>query len=362
MRQIVSTIKKYYRFLIVFCFLSCSLFLLESTKVLSPKEHYPEMLEAAQRAETAFHAVKEEKSARGYLISTIEDPNRTGLIGESYTEITTTLGSLESKRSTTNPNTAAMVADMLVQCGVKPGDTVAVNLSSSFPALNIAVLCALDALNAKGIIINSVGASTYGANLPDFTYLDMEQVLLKQGLISNHSLYFSLGGADDIGREMPEEVKSAVISRLKGYGLEFLFFENLDENVSVRHDLYEKNGYPVCFINAGGNLLSFGGGSEMISARSGIIRPYSGDFSKMEHGLIPMFLNEGIPVIHLLNMKSLLPEYGLPFDPSPVPAAGEGGVYVSWRYHYPLAWGLLAASLLLLHWAAIHHPRRKIPL
>ena len=45
-----------------------------------------------------------------------------------------------------------MVYDMLMQCGVREGDTVAVNLSSSFPALNVAILCALDTCSAKGVI------------------------------------------------------------------------------------------------------------------------------------------------------------------------------------------------------------------
>ena len=106
--------------------------------------------------------------------------------------------------------------------------------------------------------------------------------------------------------------------------------------------------------------MSFGGGTEMISAANGIIRP---DRTKVKgHGLIPLFLNKEVPVIHLLNMKSLLPSYGLPFDPSPIPAAGEGGVYETWQYNLPLAAALVAVGLLLLVWAAKHYPHRKIPL
>lgn len=82
---------------------------------------------------------------------------------------------------------------MLTQCGAEKGDTVAVNLSSSFPCLNLAVLCALDAMELKGIVINSVGASTYGANLPDFTYLDMEHFLVERQYLSNHSTFFLWG-------------------------------------------------------------------------------------------------------------------------------------------------------------------------
>lgn len=353
-------LKLYWRFILIFFFLVCSMLILEQTKSLSVRENQTVMLDASRRMEQALAALREEKLSRGFKISPIDDPNQTGMIGESYTEITTTLGNLESKRSTTNPNTAAMVADMLTQCKVKRGDTVAVNLSSSFPCLNIAVICALDAMEVKGIIINSVGSSTYGANLPDFTYLDMEHFLLAHQYLSNHTSFFSLGGQDDIGKEMPQDIKDAIISRLTGYGYQFLYYENLEENTKVRHSIYESNESPVCFINAGGNLLSFGGGAELVSAANGIIRP--GQSKVKGGGLIPLFLNEGIPVIHLLNMKGLLPSYGLPFDPSPVPPAGEGGVYESWQYNRLLAFILLVIAILLLIWTARNFPHRKIPL
>ena len=139
-------LKNYWRFLAVFLFLLVSLLILEQTKTLARKDNWPVMLNASRRMEVAMAAVREEKLNRGYKISPIDDPNQTGMIGEPYTEITTTLGNLEAKRSTANPNTAAMVVDMLTQCGAEKGDTVAVNLSSSFPCLNLAVLCALDAM------------------------------------------------------------------------------------------------------------------------------------------------------------------------------------------------------------------------
>ena len=287
--------------------------------------------DSERRKDAAIKAIKAERLSRGHVLSLKDDPNQTGMVGASYTEITTTLGSLESKRSAANPNTAAMVYDMLMQCGVREGDTVAVNLSSSFPALNVAILCALDTCGAKGVIINSVGASTYGANLPDYTYLDMEQTLLAAGLIGNHTRWFSLGGADDIGKEMPAELKAEIVSRLESFGLSFLYYEDIDENIATRRRIYLSGDAPVCFINAGGNLLSFAGGEEMISAKNGLIFPDSpGRLSSARApedtaadgrtlGLIPLFERDGVPVIHLLNMKSLLPAWGLPFDPYPMP-------------------------------------------
>ena len=362
------------RFLIVLLFLLLSLIVLESTKTLTLKEDHEAMAEAARRTDAAFKAIKAERLSRGHVLSLKDAPNQTGMVGASYTEITTTLGSLESKRSAANPNTAAMVYDMLMQCGVREGDTVAVNLSSSFPALNVAILCALDTCGAKGVIINSVGASTYGANLPDYTYLDMEQTLLAAGLIENHPRWFSLGGADDIGKEMPAAIKEEIVSRLESFGLSFLYYEDIDENIAARRRIYLSGDAPVCFINAGGNLLSFAGGEEMISAKNGLIFPDSpGRLSSARApedtaadgrtlGLIPLFERDGVPVIHLLNMKSLLPAWGLPFDPYPMPEPGEGDIYYDWEYSLPLAAGCLILALALLSWAAASLPRKKRPL
>lgn len=352
--------KKYWRFLLSFFLLYLSCIILENTKQLSEKEYYDVMLSASAKTEAAFQALKAEKLRRGFTISSLDDPNQTGMIGEPYSEITTTLGNLEAKRSTTNPNISAMIVDMLVQCKVKAGDNAAVNLSSSFPCVNIATLCALDAMDVKAIVINSVGASTYGANLPEFTYMDMEHFLSENGYIKNHTTYFSLGGIGDQGKEMPEEIKRAITTRLKSYGLTFLSYDDIDENTNARAALYDKQGKPACFINAGGNLLSFGGGSEMVSSKNGVILP--GNTVKGNHGLIPLYLRENVPVIHLLNMKILLPAYGLPIDPMPLPIVGQGGVYQTFKYNIHLAFLLFSANAAWLCHAAKRFPHRKYPL
>lgn len=351
--------KIYFRFIVSFFLLLFSCLLLENTKQLSDKDYYDTMLLASENTQKVFEAVKNEKLKRGYPISPLEDPNMTGLIGMEYTEITTTLGNLESKRSTTNPNLAAVVVDMLKQCDVKKGDKVAVNLSSSFPAANLAVLCALDAVGAEGIITSSVGASTYGGNIPDFTYLDMEHFLFTTGLIKNHSSHFSMGGINDQGKEMPAQLKEEIKKRLLGYGLTFLDYDDLAENSEARLALYNATGKITCFINAGGNSLSFGDGDEMVDAKNGIIKP--GTMTKKGEGLVPAFLADNIPVIHLLNMKSLLTDYGLPVDPVPLPPVGVGGVYMHFEYSTPLAAFLLALNIGWLLWAAYKLPRRKFP-
>ena len=344
-----------------------SLLILERSVREEAKPWQDIQLKAAQKTAEAFAAIREERLRRGDSFSPADDPNQTGLIGSPYTEITTTLGNLESKRSTTNPNTAAMITDMLLSLGVKPGDTVAVSFSSSFPCLNTAVLCSRDVIGAEGIVVSSVGASSYGANDPAFTWLDMDHFLFSRGIIKNHSAYFSMGGSGDQGKEMPEETKLTIRSRLENFGLTFLDYEELGENIAARESIYfsensgeGSSGPPAVFINAGGNLLSFGGGTELISADNGILLPCS--VPEEAGGLIPLFLRRAIPVIPLLNMKSLLPSYGLPVDPVPLPEVGSGGVYNEKTCSKALAAVLLVFNLGAAALTLRGFPRRRLPL
>ena len=61
------------------------------------------MLDAARQMERCMEEIKALKERRGIEINPSEDIHGTGLIGTDYTPITTTLGSLEAKRTTANP-------------------------------------------------------------------------------------------------------------------------------------------------------------------------------------------------------------------------------------------------------------------
>ncbi len=342
--------KKKHILMTLFLLLVFSYVLIECTSFSSPKPYEDEMLKASQTTEAAFAAIRAEKERLGIPIDTSTDINSTGMIGDSYTDITTTLGNLEAKRSATNPNAAAMVVEMFHSIGLSAGDTVAVNLSSSFPTLNIAVLSAIDAMQLNAIVINSVGASTYGATNPDLTYLDMEHLLYRQGILKTKSTYFSMGGQHDLGLEMPENVRLSIQDRLSSYGYEFLSFDDLDENIDYRFSLYTQQGPVSGFVNVGGNLLSFGSQSMMSYIGGGILTELPSKDNS--HGLTQLFIHQKTPVIHLLNVKDLFTKYHLPIDPSPVPAAGEGDIYSQTSYHtiIPIAALLLSGILLLLYW------------
>ena len=63
------------------------------------------------------------------------DPNRTCLIGPQLSPLFTSLGQLEAKRTTLNPDVAGLMVYLLQVAGVSAGDTVALGASGSFPGL-----------------------------------------------------------------------------------------------------------------------------------------------------------------------------------------------------------------------------------
>ena len=192
--------------------------ILQLTRTAVPTADYDLKLAASQRAQDCFQAIAQLKTDLGLETDPSADINATGLIGLEYSFITTTIGNLEAKRTSTNPNMAAVVVDMFTELGLQPGDRVAVNCSGSFPALNTAVLCAIDVMELEPYLISSFGASTHGANDPSLTWLDMEHHLYSQGLIGHKSDLFSIGG-------MAIQISSVVGAALASFGLVLVGFD-----------------------------------------------------------------------------------------------------------------------------------------
>lgn len=323
-----------------------SVLILEWTKTVVPAPDYDQKLAASQKAADCYASIRQLKIQRGLERNPTADINDTGMIGLEYSFITTTIGNLEAKRTSTNPNMAAVIVDMFNELGLQPGDKIAINCSGSFPSLNIAVLCAAEVMDLDPYLISSFGASTHGANDPELTWMDMENHLYSNGLLSFRSDLFSIGGMEDVGKEMDKNLKDTIVSRVKGYGYDLFYNEDLLENIRQRYDIYRQQGDVKCFINVGGNDASFGDSNIMVHTDGGILTELSEKDDST--GLVQLFLKDGIPVIHLLNMKSLATEYGLPIDPVPVPEPGNGDVYSRIEYRRGLAvLGLAAAAVML---------------
>lgn len=325
-----------------------SLLFIENSKILVKDLNYDLKYQASKRVEESLEEIKKEKIARGIEINRLYDINFTGIIGEEFNGITTTLGSIEAKRTSANPNFAAVIVDMLLEAGLKSGDSVALNLSSSFPALNIATIIACEVLDLNPIIISSIGSSTWGGNNLDFTYVDMEEHLYNKGLISSKSIAISPGGDKDIGNDMNMDDLSIILDRTRNYGRKIILEECLSSNVNLRYNLYyHKSDAISCFINVGGNIVSFGDTIDSLNTPIGYIKDMDYKLSN-KSGLVQKFNSENVPVIHLLNIKELSHRYGIRFDSDIPYSVGDGDVYYAYYYPDKLILLILILSFIFL--------------
>jgi poly-gamma-glutamate system protein len=276
--------------------------------------------EIMSRAETVIRDCRLE---RGVPIDPETDPDRTGLIGVVSSPITTSLGSLEAKRTTTDPAFAGLLVRLLDKAGARPGDVVAVGASSSFPALILAVLAACRASGIEPLVISSLGSSSWGANIPEFNWWDMEDCLDASGVLAVHPLAYSIGGDQDRGRDMGPEGRALILGEAARRGISLLEEPGLEATVAARMRLYEEkaNGRPIkAFINIGGSWVNLGVDSRVLNVGPGLHLPTGPSAITSlpppgKSGMIFAMARRGIPVIHLLFIRGLCRKYGLPWDP-----------------------------------------------
>jgi len=308
------------------------------------------MRAAADSMQAAMEVLAAYRMEHGSPIDFSTDINGTGLIGTFYSPTTTTVGNLEAKRTTTNPNMAAMLVDLLLEAGVEAGDFIAVGASGSFPALILAAVTAAQALDLRVGLIVSLGASQFGANLPELTWLDIEQILVDSGGPAVRTVAASLGGDLDVARDLSVDARTQLKETVETSGAFLIHESDLVRNVQQRMSIYQREAEGAriaAFVNVGGAWANMGIDASILSAAPGLIQ--LGEFPDEENrGVMHAMAAESIPVIHLLNIRNLVGRYGLPWDPSPLPAPGLGLAEVTTEGNlrrWPAAAFLTAAAL-----------------
>jgi poly-gamma-glutamate system protein len=337
----------------VFAVAAALLFIaVENSKLDVKQKWYAEKLEAARRAKIAQQCIKEFRLEKGVFIDVVNDPNETALIGEDLTPITTDRGDINAKIASTNPNFAAVIVELLKQAGVREKDHVAVAVTGSFPAINIAVFSALETLKLNSIVITSVGASNWGANDPQFTWLDMERLLVEKNIFRTRSIAASIGGGGDIGRGLSPEGREMIVQAIKRNKVELINCEHIEESIDRRLEVYEKRskGQPIkAYINVGGGIASLGTVVNGTLIPSGLSKELPVKNYPVRGVLIEM-ARRGVPIIHLYNIGQMWKEYELPLDPVPMPDIGSGGIFVRVKYNVVIAWiavGALAGMIVV---------------
>ena len=326
---------------------------LSKTQLFYPE--FEKQLEAARLMEQSLRVIKEEREKLGIPIDLEVDPNQTGIIGEEITRLTTTLGKIESKRTSTNPNFAALLVRYYSAAGLKEGDIVAIGGSGSFPALILASLCAAETMGLRPLLIYSIGSSMYGANIPQFTFLVMHQTLVEEDLLSRALIAVSMGGELDLAHHMFYPDSVGLIEELaQSAGVEFIKEKTLAASIKRRMSLYHQHAGELgikCFVNIGGASTNFGNTPSSLDFPNGLVLEPPMSPNDPERGLLFEYSALGLPVINLLNLNELAVKNGLPLDPLPLPPVGSGGVYYQVSYNRQLIGFILILEFLVLAYA-----------
>lgn len=279
------------------------------------------------------------------------------LTGPEYTLITTTLAPRQAKILSLHPDFAAVVVEWLEKAGISPDSRVAVNLSGSFPALNIAVLAAIQAVGAEPVITSSVGASTWGATDPEFTWLDMEKQLRGADLWPWQSVAASPGGVGDRGGGQTPEGKTLAIAAIRRNEIPFIDSAGLATAVTRRLDVYrEPDGVlPQVLVNVGGSHVIFGESGHRLPLPQGLNIGYH-PLLAAHDGLAAAFLQSNRPVIHIINIAQIAAQYGIRPDTPP----GGSGAFRSRQLPLPLrmAAAIWVIGLLLILWRG--RPKKEL--
>lgn len=273
--------------------------------------------EAVRLMARSLRSIAALRVARGLPIDLTLDPDGTGLVGDEFTPLTTSLGDVEAKQASAKPAFASALVGYFQSAGLSRGDVVAVGASGSFPGLIIATLCAARSLGLEPIVIYSVGASMYGANLPGFTLVEMLGGLRADAVLPYRLAAVSPGGNDDMGGGVLfDEKGDSLRAETRRSGLPVVAGATLAERIRSRLAIYDAAaaGRPIrCFVNIGGSAASWGDTEASLSVPNGLVRHLDRVPSGPTRGLVFEFAARGVPVVHLLHVRGLARENGIPY-------------------------------------------------
>lgn len=369
------------RYIIVFLtiFMLISLYIVEKNLVVETKG-YTQKIEAANTTDDAFRLTQNLFMSKGYFCKDVGDVSCTGLIGLSMTEITTDSGDLYSKRSSVNPNMAAIFVEWLSDLNLKKGDVVALQQTGSYPALDIAMLSAIKTLELKPLIIYSVGASQFGANRPNFTWPDIYKNLTENGIFNYDVLGATLGGSRDNGYGITPAAILKLNDAIKRNGYKTInvpYHHSTTSSIKTRMNIYKKaagENKIKAYINVGGNMASIGlkqpkiiaveskdGKKKSVKNKvlklpsfpTGITRTLPAGYDNVRSVAVN-FLKEGVPVVNIRDINfSIIKKYGLTYNPSTVTQPGQRAAFSQKNYNTKLAVVLLIIDVSLIIFMAV---------
>ncbi len=324
--------------------------IVESSQVELKQPYFRKKLQAANYMMQGMEILRRHRLQNIGPISRKIDPMRSGLMGVLSSPITSTTMDIDSKLTTVNPNWAAVIVAMLKEANIPDGSTVAVSFTGSFPAMNLAVLAAAKALDLRLIIITSLSASTWGANIPGFTWLDMEKALIDESFIASGTVAASLGGVRDNALGMSEEAKAILRNTILKYDVQLLEINDLKTNITERMEIYNdqaRDRQIAAYINVGGGTVAVGSFIGKMRYRPGLnVKPPAR--ALRIDSVMTRFARSGVPIINMNYMKTLARRYKLPVAQKKIPKIGQGEIFYRMEYSKPLVGTVLSVILLFL--------------
>ncbi len=336
--------------LVILMLIAIALFIwVDNSRVFVSDKYYEEKLAASKLMQSAELAIKEYRNSEGIYIDEVNDPNRTAMIGDKQSPIITDRGDLTSKLTSLNPNFAAVIVEMFKEANLKKGDKIAISYTGSFPALNIAVLSAAKVMELEPIIISSVGASMFGATDPDFTWLDMEEFFIQNNIFDYKSIAASIGGGRDLGRGLSKNGRELIIKNINKHDIQLVREETLEQNIIKKMELFKDSGQNeiALYVNIGGGLSSIGATLNGRLIDPGLHR-YLTLTNPPLKGTMLLFADEGIPVVHLLDITKLAEDKQLPLAPDPLPEPGNGSMFEYEKYNLTVTTISFAILIILI--------------
>lgn len=329
--------------------LSIVLFYFAQTSYKDVKaEHYTEKVAASKLMDSCLKTIKIEYLAKGHQFDLFDDPNQSGIIGTKLSTITTSKSVLSEKQTSVNPNLAAIFIQLLKEANVESGDYVAVGLTGSNPGMNIALYSAMKTLGVQPVIITALSSSMYGANLEDWTWLDMEAILKAKGIIPFSSEYASFGGRDDLAIGLSDSGIIALQKAMSRNGVQMIRGNSLQDNIDLRMKAYQdalpEGKHYKLFVNIGAGFANVGSSRNARLVKEGINhklaeKPYENP------GVMMLMAKKNVPSLHVLRLLRLAQKYELPIAPEPTPQVGMGSLFGS-KIHNVVVAGICLFVLL----------------
>jgi len=234
------------------------------------------------------------------------DHGMSGLIGVEWSEITTTLGPLAVKQSSTDPLWAAHILRWFDNADLESGDRVMILASGSFPGLLVSTLAASETRGLQVELTVSLGSSTWGANRMEAPWPLMELRLHQTGHLHTLSRYYTPGGRGETGANYSTDAMTILEEASVAVGVPFLKPGNLNEVILMKTEEIRKYR-PKLLILIGGAASIMGNSDDTLP--SGLITPSAID--RMGNGVAKAALDDNIPVLHLLNVRELSRQAGM---------------------------------------------------